>query len=208
MAAIIILGMHGGGTSLAAAMLHAAGVDMNPSQGYIRRKGGGYRTYEDTDFVRLNVNILHHRGGGWKFPKTDERPLSDSLLERVVNLVRARDKKALWGWKDPRTALTIADYHPHLSDPRYVVVERDRQAIARSLSRRGVRSGNEQRWLKLVDTYCQRIDDFITGVDCPVLHVQYEALLADAEAVRRLVEFAGVTDVEAATARALEMINK
>lgn len=210
MTCIVVLGMHGAGTSLVAGMLHAAGVEMNPNpKGVMRYKK--YMTYEDAAFVRLNVAILHSAGGGWKFPPAQKRleTIPDNLAERMLDLIDAREREyKLWGFKDPRTALTVHLYHPHLYEPRYVFVERDHEDIARSLVTRGHKTGGVERWLPLIKTYYDRIHYFLALHTPTVMHASFEALIKGEGEARLLMSFVGLDDVEEATRQALKVVKR
>lgn len=208
MATIVVLGMHGGGTSLVAGMLYVAGVAMNPNpKGYIARKN--YKTYEDAAFVRLNAGILHAAGGNWRKPPDPKRleTLPDRLAERMLALIDAREAQhELWGFKDPRTALTVQLYHPRLYEPRYVVVKRDFKAVASSLATRTKRMGDPVRWFPLVETYYKRIQRFLEHHEPMALHISYEALVYDHGEIKRLIEFTGIDGVDGAVRQAAKMV--
>jgi hypothetical protein len=201
--------MHGGGTSLVAGMLHAVGVAMNPNpRGWIHRKN--YRTYEDSEFVRLNAAILHSVDGNWKKvpAREDLAALSDDLMGRMRRLIEDREERyTIWGFKDPRTALTVHLYHPELPDPRYVVVGRKAEDIARSLATRSTLTADPDEWLPLIETYHARIWQFVDDYEPRLLYTRYNALLSDEEEVKRLVEFAGV-ERDNAVEQAVGMIKK
>jgi hypothetical protein len=86
----------------------------------------------------------------------------------ITKLVSA--KKGKWGWKDPRTCLTIPLYAPHLVSPRYIEIIRDKNAVTKSLAKRskGVTHG------ALYDEYLCRSKLFLSGVT--FLRVTYEML--------------------------------
>jgi hypothetical protein len=208
-ATIVVLGMHGGGTSLVAGMLNAAGVAMNPNPGgYIANKR--YYTYEDSSFVRLNAAILHSAGGNWKSPPAlGDIVLPDRLARRMRYLIETREARhGLWGFKDPRTALTVQLYHPHLHEPRYVVVKREPGAVAHSMATRGKRPSLPDSWLPLIHVHYKRIQWFVDRHIPQVLYVSYDALLDGDREIRRLVEFVGIADVESAVQRAAEIVRK
>jgi hypothetical protein len=93
----------------------------------------------------------------------------------VRELIEKRESRELWGWKDPRTCLTIELYHPHLSDVRYVYVQRHPVFIVRSLSRR---YGSDVRWGKLIKMYRERTDSFIKDHwPLELMAVRYENLM-------------------------------
>lgn len=89
----IVLGAPHSATSLLAKGLHEAGIEMHPEK---------YR-YEDIDFVKMNFKIL---SGDYK----------ESEIEELINSKKGK----LWGWKDPRTSLTLDKYLPYLTGDVYL----------------------------------------------------------------------------------------
>ena len=92
--------------------------------------------WEDMDWFRLNVDILREAGGDWANPperEAIEHVGRENMRHAIANMVTMKDGH-LWGFKDPRNCLTIPVIHPHLTDPRYVVVQRDRQDILTSMT--------------------------------------------------------------------------
>lgn len=117
------------GTSLISQALHKYGVNMGKK--FAPANSGnpkGY--YEDLDFVGLNEQMII----GDDYATTVK--LLPHLSERLIN---KKDHKKLWGWKDPRTVLTLDAYYNYLKDPILVSVFRKPEHIANSLvSRDGV----------------------------------------------------------------------
>jgi len=132
----IVLGMHRSATSLVAGGLHKFGVDMGRRQ-LGRTKSNRKGHFEDKDFLELNIEILNANGGTWRNPPDTINP---HLLGRAAQeLVEAKmdTGNELWGWKDPRTALTYPIYEPHLGpDAHLVCVFRRPANVARSLESR------------------------------------------------------------------------
>jgi len=202
------MGAHGGGTSLVAGMLDALGVDMdyNP-KARIKVRHRYYLNYEDTKFVKLNAQILVAAGGKWDNPPTPEKVLSlkDDFEAQIKDLVAARSDSELWGFKDPRIALTIGLFHPLLPNPRYIYVEREVEGTAQSIVARGPSKKDKAYWVQLTTTYYERIETFLESIDAPVLRLDFEKLRTERSEVLRLVEFVGcANEVD----RAIKMITK
>lgn len=197
MKAVVVLAMHSSGSSLVASILDALGVNMNPNS---KAKVKWYQNYEDADFVRLNINILNKCGGEWKKPPPYERILvyrNNGEFDKSVKSLVAK-RSGLWGFKDPRTAITIPIIHPHLTDPKYIVVNRSQLDIAQSLMSRGGNSSKE-RWILLANEYKDRIQRFLGYTESPVLPVSFDALLdkkTSRQEVERMVAFVGCGKVE------------
>lgn len=131
----IILGMHRSMTSLLSNALNDFGIRMG---NYIIDPKP-YGIWEDRDFFTLNRRILHLAGGDWDDPPSREKILyagesQKKVIKRVVN--KNNRKGVYWGWKDPRTVLTIECYMPYLVNPIFYVCFRDPNEVAESLKRR------------------------------------------------------------------------
>ena len=146
----VILACHRSASSLVAKALHEAGVHMGDDllSGLPDNPEGHF---EDMDFLRRNVELLD--GNIWN---DVDRPLLD--LD-TGDLIRAKDNKPLWGWKDPRTVLTIDKYYDHLEDPVIVGLFRKPAHVASSMARRGDISEDEA--LELAKAYNRKIIAFL-----------------------------------------------
>ena len=150
---IVVLGMHRSATSLVANGLHKAGVDMGKNlmpAGPATPQG----FYEDMDFVLLNDLILDASGGDWANPPKE---LSDKYDNKINELIRYG---TLWGWKDPRTTLTIEKYYDKLEDPILVCNFRKPELVADSLIRRGDKMSRAKAE-KLARTYNKKLIKFL-----------------------------------------------
>ena len=178
MKSIVVLGMHRSGTSLVAGILHRVGVHMGDRlmQANVHNPFG---YYENWDFVVLNDLILHSAGGSW-----DDPPSRDAILQQkhkfehaIKTCIRMNEKEPYWGWKDPRTCLTVELYHAFLKNPFYVICQRDKDAVVRSLvSRDGM---DPIRARRLVETYDQRIGEFLDEYKPSFAVVKYENVSRD-----------------------------
>lgn len=147
----VILGCHRSASSLVAKALHDAGVHMGDEllSGLPDNPEGHF---EDMDFLKMNVDIL----GGDIWNDVD-RPLNDI---DTGALIQSKNNKPLWGWKDPRTTLTIDKYFDHLDDPVIVGLFRKPELVAASMARRGNISETEA--LALAKAYNKKIIDFLS----------------------------------------------
>ena len=206
MTAVIILGMHRSGTSLVASMLDAMGVHMgerlmpaSPDNPH------GY--YEDLDIYTMNHAILQDAGGDWaNLPSQEAIKDAGDRMDVYLGELVERKQRDLWGWKDPRTCLTVGLYHPHLGDARYVVVRRDRPAVVASLMKRN--GGNAEFWDALCAEYERRLVGFLTSIEAPIHFVRYEDVThpkTGAREAQKLAEFVGLDKY--AAARAVDRIH-
>jgi hypothetical protein len=159
----VVLGMHRSATSLIAGGLHRSGVFMGEK--FIPRDSGNPKGYfEDKEFVNLNKYILVKAGGDWCHPPREKRILAlrknDWVQGQIRELVKTRNQQhKLWGWKDPRTVLTIRLYLPYLPEHFFFVAFRRPEDCAGSLSRRDGSVGEQN--LTLVREYNRRLMNFL-----------------------------------------------
>lgn len=157
----IVLGMHRSATSLVAGALRNFGVDMG------KELLGGKNSkisphFEDMDFLRLNEQILRAAGGSWDNPPSEKKILS--LKEKFASEIKSliENKTGLWGWKDPRTTLTIKLYLPYLKNPHFICCFREPLEVAKSLYRR--QKMPIKKGLKLAKIYNKRLLGFLKEI--------------------------------------------
>ena len=119
-------------------------------------------------------------GGSWDNPPKYEKILNlknnDELMRGIKSLVLSKQNK-FWGWKDPRTGLTMELYLPFLVNPYFIVCYRNPLAIAKSLNKRNKFSIEDS--LKLVLIYSNRINYFLHKIKFPKLYLSYEDYFID-----------------------------
>ncbi len=163
MKTFIVLGMHRSATSLVARGLVEAGVHMGEKQlGFHSSNPWGH--YEDVDFISMSDRLLTAAGGSW-----DKPPLEDSILglasewgPRIKDFIEGKMREPLWGWKDPRTVLTIPLFLPYLVNPHFITCFRNPQDVAISLARRD-RAMTRKKALALAKIYNDRLLRFLSG---------------------------------------------
>ena len=158
----IILGMHRSATSFLAKCLKLGGVNIGKNLlGAGRGNPEGH--FENLDFLNLNDEILFGAGGSWKNPPSEEaiHKSAERLKEKIKETIK-RNKSELWGWKDPRTALTIQEYLPYLDDEVYLIsIFRNPRKVAESLNRRD--GMPIEQGIKLAQEYNRRIIKQLTN---------------------------------------------
>jgi len=164
MKTFVVLGMHRSATSLAAKGLARSGIHMGDSLLGVA-PSNPYGHWEDVDFVRLNDRLLKAAGGSWNHPPPEEQILSlkdekgwDGEIER---LVRRKRREPFWGWKDPRTVLTIRLYLSYLEGPHFIACFREPEEVAKSLARRE-REMTKGQCLSLAEIYNERLLRFLS----------------------------------------------
>lgn len=159
----IIFGMHRTGTSFVSRALQDQGVNMGKEiLGGKVEKLAGY--FENVEFLRFNNLLLGEAGGNWS-TVPDEKKVIESAerhKEEFRKLV-AKHKDESWGFKDPRTSLTIRAIMPYIleadDDPFLYVCFRRIEKVADSLFRRDGMPMEEGR--RLAIQHNERIIKFL-----------------------------------------------
>jgi hypothetical protein len=162
---IVVLGMHRSATSLMAKGLNDAGVNMGEHL-LGKHESNPWGHFEDIEIMQLNEAILKAAGGSWDRPPSEEQILAQrqAFDERIHALVKANDANVdpdypLWGWKDPRTTLTIKLYLPHLTNPYFFFCFTHPAKVGISLHER---DGTDIEWgTALAREYNRRLLNFI-----------------------------------------------
>lgn len=156
----IILGMHRSATSFIGKALKDQGVNMGekllgPSKGNLQ----GH--FENRRFLELNKKILKEAGGSWDNPPPEGAIIKAGrkFQNEIKEIVRQEQRK-LWGWKDPRTTLTIRLYMPYLENPYFIVCFRNPYEVAKSLQKRN--GFSLEKGLALATIYNERLLNFLT----------------------------------------------
>jgi len=187
---IVLLGMHRSGTSMVAGVLEKLGINMGDKLGG-KAVSNPLGHFEDASFVHLNEAILSKAGGNWSNPPSVRSilELENIFSDRISKLIKRKNKKELWGWKDPRTCLTMSLYEKHLTNFYIIVCSRDKKDICKSLKKRN--GFSPEKSMKLILDYELRIDSFLRS-DRRIrrLFIKYEdALENPSPNIRRLVDF-------------------
>ena len=112
----IVLGAPHSATSFISRILGLGGVNM----GKFGMVSGRPYYYEDKGFRGVNKKILEEAGGTLQDPPSEEDILNVDL-EKDIKRLLSRERGKFWGWKDPRTNLTVEKFLPHLDDDVYLI---------------------------------------------------------------------------------------
>jgi hypothetical protein len=188
-----IAGMHRAGTSMVARVLEGCGLDLGGPAHFAPPAPDNRDGYwEDLRFLALNERILDRLGGAWDHPPAP--PLgwessADLTAERRDAEALVRGRAEQWGWKDPRTSLTVPFWKSLLPAMKVVVCVRNPLEVADSLRARGYTS--ERFGLALWEAYHRALDESVDEGFALVTH--YQSFLADPRAeLERLLDFTGL----------------
>jgi hypothetical protein len=135
--------MHRSGTSFITRALNILGVDLGPEDHAMKPNADNPRGFsEHQGITDLNDEILAMLGGNWHSPPPRQAdwandPRFDDLKGRAARLLEEDfGDSPLWGWKDPRTCLTLPFWQQLVPSMRYVVCVRSPLDVALSLQAR------------------------------------------------------------------------
>jgi hypothetical protein len=140
---VCILGSSRSGTSVTARVLNLLGVYLGAPEalaGAVPRNPKGF--WEHREMRRVSVRLLRAQGGTWAKPPRlrpgwERSPELQAVRERAHHVVRHDFASSpLWGWKDPRTSLTLPFWKEILPQMAYVVCLRNPTDVAASLEAR------------------------------------------------------------------------
>lgn len=141
--AVVVLGMHRSGTSFLVRALNLAGLWLGEPEHLATiegRAGSGNSkgNYEHREAATINEIILRRSAGAWYSPPPRIFADADDLQRIRAFCGRLQATRppdcARWGWKDPRTILTLDVWRRALPCKLFVVAAfRHPTAVARSL---------------------------------------------------------------------------
>lgn len=192
---ICVLGMHRSGTSLTARLINLLGVNLGTPDKLMRPDETNVAGFwEHTDIVKINEQILACLGGDWDNPppfwpgwEGDSR-LADLRYQAQAVLERFADVE-LWGWKDPRTCLTLPFWQTLINRPiSYLICLRSPVAVAASLEQRN--GFAFEKSVRLWATYTQAAIQHTAAR--PRHFIFYEDFFSDEQrALQSLAQFLG-----------------
>jgi hypothetical protein len=182
--ALAVLGMHRSGTSLLAGTLMECGVDFGEVSRWNKYNIKGNN--ENKEIMDLQDRLLADNGGAWDQPPekvgwdVEHRQARDAIVERL-----AATRSAWWGFKDPRTLLTLEGWLEAVPGMRFVGIFRHPEAVAQSLTRRsGIEHGRGLAlWCRynrlLIERYRQQPFPILYfSEDAEAVHAQLASLAA------------------------------
>lgn len=197
---VIVVGMHRSGTSALAGMLHTNGISMGDEGDFHpppkRENPKGF--YENGQFRAVNDEVL--RTAGYDVKTFDpnlpdwQRPADERAWRQMLHLVdgyQGRNKH--WGWKDPRTCLTLWHWLKALRDrnatTQVLVTYRAFEEIAKSMRKRGNRENlYPGQFTALAENYYGHLTHALIKAEQHFLRVDFENLIFDTQKTVTAIE--------------------
>ena len=132
---IAILGMHRSGTSCLAGSLQQHGLDLGSVFEWSPHNPKGNR--ENAQIMQLNESVLNESAGSWDRPpakltwNAGHAEQRDAIIDAGTSAAKAK-----WGFKDPRTLLTLAFWQDAPVQMKFAGTFRHPLLVARSLDAR------------------------------------------------------------------------
>ena len=166
---VIVLGMHRSGTSCLAGLLQQAGVELGAVIERSPHNPKGNR--EHPAIMALNEALLAHNGGSWQRPPAGALHWDRTLARRRDALIAAYRAAPCWGFKDPRTLLTLPFWLDGLRarQVRLIASVRHPAAVVNSLRARHPHRFTARAALRLWLEYNQRLAIWRAIFSFPVL---------------------------------------
>lgn len=162
--ALLILGMHRSGTSCLAGSLQEAGLYLGEVNIAAPHNAKGNR--ESRAIMDLQDDLLRANGGDWDAPP-HEVIWSVEHRARRDAIIATYPSDRLWGFKDPRTLLTLPGWLEALPSARFVGTFRHPLAVAASLhARNGIAV---EKSLTLWETYNRLLLDYQRQFGFPIV---------------------------------------
>lgn len=131
---VAILGMHRSGTSCLAGSLQVAGLELGEVFTHNPHNRKGNR--EHPDIMALHEAVLADNRASWHQPPPGPAAWSPALAMRRREIIVRFSDCPIWGFKDPRTLLTLDGWDEDLPHIEPVGIFRAPQAVAGSLVKR------------------------------------------------------------------------
>ena len=134
--------MHRSGTSLVARLTNLLGVNLGQEPDIVQAAADNPRGFwEHPQFKSLNDELLARLGVSWDTVDTlptgwQDDPSLDDLRQQARDAIAIFATDARWGWKDPRTCVTLPFWQPLTPPMRYVICLRSVLDVAKSLAHR------------------------------------------------------------------------
>jgi len=166
---IVILTVGKTGSSFLSSLLSCLGI-------YMGKVGS---LWEDESFARMENQFLKYLNKSYfEFPSRKEIiKIEKYFREDMLELIKTRSNRKLWGWKNPRTALSARIWHRHLTNPYYIWLMRSIEGNVGSLIKRYRKTKQDRtvtEWVEHVQYYNNEIESFLKEYSPPYIVIKYE----------------------------------
>jgi hypothetical protein len=198
---VAVIGMHRSGTSAMSGLLHSNGVVMGRKGEFFpppqMQNPKGF--YENRRFREINDNLL--REVNYNVKSFDPKiPVvyanHGKLRETMIDLIKEYSNEFdCWGWKDPRTCLTLYPWLDVIDELglikrfRVIIMNRPFTEIVKSMMRRNNKECRRDQFYDLVSEYYKRIIESFSSfhsIVCTELVEFYDLLYYTESVAKRL----------------------
>lgn len=195
---ICLTGMHRSHTSMLARILFECGVNLGRADDLADPNEDNQAGFwEDLRFQTIDERLLALFGASWDRPELPKDWINDPRLADIRNEARALIATdppfEPWGWKDPRSCVTLSFWAGLIADLKVVVSLRSPVEVARSLLYRRYESISYPRGIDLWSFYYRALGTSLGRI--PSLVVHSDALFAQPAA--EIGRICGFLDVDA-----------
>jgi|GEM_PF-5597883 len=195
-----IIGMHRSGTSLVTSMLQDLGLFLGDEDKLLQPNNEKFKStqvdnprgyFENMDFIQFNDEILALLGGDFlQVPSIKQGWSADKkfipLRNRITGLASQFEGHTHWGWKDPRTTLTLELWQAAFTDLKLIICIRNPLEVARSLVNRNVET--QEQAFDLIRQYYDALS--LTYQNSPYLITHYDVYFYDPMAeLQRIADY-------------------
>ncbi|HMA62445.1 MAG TPA: glycosyltransferase [bacterium] len=142
MTPICVTGMHRSGTSMVTRLLNLCGMYLGSEDRIMPSHSTNSKGFwENLDFVEINQTILEAMGVSWDTAKQFKKGWYDSdqldhIRLQAYHVVKNFSNIYQWGWKDPRTSLTLRFWKQIMPNMKVLICLRNPIEVALSLQKR------------------------------------------------------------------------
>jgi hypothetical protein len=139
--AVTIIGIGRSGSSLTSRLLNISGLYLGPAEEMMAASDANETGFwEHLGIYNINLRILELFGGNWEVPPILPAGWTTSdaiqpLRHDAMALVESMNGQAPWGWKEPRTTITLPFWKSLIPDLRVIVCLRNPLDVYSSLIR-------------------------------------------------------------------------
>ena len=174
-----------------AGLLHSNGVVMGRKDDFfpppMKENPKGF--FENKRFRKINDAILSLSGysvKSWDPTIPAVRPVNPILKKEMADLVKGYEQEfEWWGWKDPRTMLTLPVWHDVINKlgiaNKILIIKLARSSvdISKSMLNRGNKEKFKRQFIEVADEYERRFSIFYDGIcnTVPCITIKFKDLI-------------------------------